>query len=152
MLRPSQSFVVRHVGCSSNADGAAASIASILTPPFKLGNEEVPFRSDAWKRSMLDMYRVIMKLHAIKLLPAQKELGDRFVRAEFQRHKMANEKFSKLFYQGWLEYVVQLERGITSKEMSASETKLLNDEQKQRLVDLRRHVIQMKKDRGEFVL
>ena len=101
---------------------------------------------------MLDLFRVIMKLHAIKLLPAQKELGDRFVRTEFQRHKMANEKFSKLFYQGWLEYVVQLERGITSKEMSADETKLLNDEQKQRLVDLRRHVIQMKKDRGELVL
>ena len=125
---------------------------AMMTPPTQLGTEGCAFRSETWRRSMIDLYRVILKLHAIKLLPAQKELGDRFVRAEFQRHKMANEKFSKLFYEGWLGYVLQLERGITSKEMSPEETKLLNDEQKQRLVDLRRHVIQMKKDRGELVL
>eukprot|EP00758_Cryptobia_borreli_P010228 Tbor_TRINITY_DN5552_c0_g4::TRINITY_DN5552_c0_g4_i1::g.13178::m.13178 len=112
----------------------------------------IEFRSDEWRRAMLCIYRVIRKLHAVKLLPVQQELGDKFLRAEFQRHKMTNEKFAKLFYMSWWQYAAQLEAGITNKEMSDEEKALLNDDQRSRMTDLRRHVVEIKQKSGDFIL
>ena len=127
-------------------------VMQMLLHPTRLSSSSVAFRSEEWRRAMCTLYRVILKLHAIRLQPAQRDLGDKFVRAEFQRHRMANEKYATLFYSSWYGYVAQLESGVTSREMTAEERSMLSDDQKGKLAELRSYVIQKRQTDGDFVL
>ena len=77
------------------ACGRSTSITFKKFPaPSAMGFVGYEFRSTPWKHTMCGLYRHILKLHHAKLKPVQKELGDRFVQAEFKRHAVANEKYS----------------------------------------------------------
>lgn len=100
---------------------------------------------------MCRLYRQILKLHQVFLEnETQREFGDRFVKSEFRRHRVANEKYAMIFYKGWVDYGVQLERGVTSREMTETEKHLLSDEQKEKLRQLRQHALEMRRDSGDF--
>ena len=97
---------------------------------------------------MCTLYRTILKFHAVCLPHAQRQLGDRFVRAEFHRHVSTNEKYATIFYQSWVDYVVQLEGGVTSREMTPAEKALLTPDQKEKMDALRTEVARMKIESG----
>ena len=130
----------------------ASSILRRFPHPNELGKGELEFRSTPWKKTMCQLYRTILKLHAVKLQPLQRELGDKFVHAEFHRHIVANEKYSIVFYQSWLEYCVQVESGITERELTKEERDSLNEEQQGKLKDLRTEAMRMKVESGDFIL
>lgn len=101
---------------------------------------------------MCTLYRTILKLHAVKLAATQRQFGDRFVREQFRQHVLATERFSIVFYRSWYSYAAQLESGVTSRQMSAEEMDLLNEDQKSRLQELRGRAMKLKVDTGDFVL
>ena len=141
MLRCSTSLLK----CSTSSTGLVAA----LLHPSALGSLE--FRSEEWSHAMLNLYRQVLKSHQIFLdNDTQRDLGDRFVKAEFRRHAGANVKYSTIFYKGWCDYVAQLEGGVTQRDLTPQEAEMLNDEQRGRLVDLRRHVVEIKQQNGEF--
>jgi hypothetical protein len=130
--------------------GKASSSAVLgqLAHPKALGG--MVFRSAEWKRCMCGLYRTILKLHAVRLSYTQRQLGDRFVRAEFHRHALTNEKYATIFYGSWYGYVAQLESGVVSREMTREEVSMLNAEQKERMAALRAEVTKLKIDSGEL--
>ncbi|KPI88657.1 hypothetical protein ABL78_2261 [Leptomonas seymouri] len=67
------------------------------------------------------------------LTPEQQEFGNRFVFGEFQRHMDADAVSATIFYASWYDYVLQLASGVTSREMTEKEKRLLSDEQKEKL-------------------
>lgn len=71
------------------------------------------------------------------LTPEQQEFGNRFVQGEFQRHMDADAVSASIFYASWYDYVLQLASGVTSREMTEKEKRLLSDEQKEKLNTLR---------------
>ena len=113
-----------------------------LLNPMTLNTIE--FRSDSWKTAMTHLYRVILVHHRLHLAPLQREFGDKFVQTEFRRHRSSNEKFSKLFYLSWCDYVRQLQMGVTSKNLTRQERSLLNEEQTRTLGQIRSTATQVK--------
>ena len=99
---------------------------------------------------MCSLYRTILKVHAVRLQFTQRQLGDRFVRAEFHRHALTNEKYAAIFYKSWYSYIAQLEMGVLSREMTQDELALLSPEQKERMAALRAEVAKMKIENGEL--
>ncbi|KAG5505277.1 hypothetical protein JIQ42_07484 [Leishmania sp. Namibia] len=71
------------------------------------------------------------------LTPEQQEFGNRFVQGEFTRHIDADAVAAAIFYTSWYEYVLQLASGVTAREMTEKEKRLLSDEQKEALNSLR---------------
>ncbi|KAG5484042.1 hypothetical protein LSCM1_05896 [Leishmania martiniquensis] len=71
------------------------------------------------------------------LTPEQQEFGNRFVQGEFTRHTDADAVAATIFYTSWYEYVLQLASGVTAREMTQKEKRLLTDEQKETLNSLR---------------
>ncbi|KAG5509566.1 hypothetical protein JKF63_06271 [Porcisia hertigi] len=71
------------------------------------------------------------------LTPEQQEFGNRFVQSEFARHMDADAVAATTFYASWYEYVLQLASGVTAREMTEKEKRLLSDEQKESLNALR---------------
>ncbi|TPP45167.1 Complex1_LYR-like family protein [Leishmania donovani] len=71
------------------------------------------------------------------LTPDQQEFGNRFVQGEFARHMDADAVAAAIFYASWYEYVLQLASGVTAREMTEKEKRLLTDEQKETLNSLR---------------
>ena len=141
MLRRSTSLLA----CSTSSTGLVAALAHPATL------NAMDFRSDEWAHAMLNLYRQVLKSHQIYLAnEQQRELGDKFVKAEFHRHKGANVKYASIFYKGWADYVAQLEGGVTQRDLTKEEAEMLNDEQKGRLTDLRRHVVEIKSQNGDF--
>lgn len=70
------------------------------------------------------------------LTPPQREFGNQFVHSEFHRHSDADAVSARTFYQSWYEYVMQLASGVTSREMTEHEKRLLTDEQQEKLQQL----------------
>ncbi|GET86932.1 hypothetical protein, conserved [Leishmania tarentolae] len=70
------------------------------------------------------------------LTPDQQEFGNRFVQGEFARHMDADAVAATVFYGSWYEYVLQLASGVTAREMTEKEKRLLSDEQKATLNSL----------------
>jgi hypothetical protein len=144
----------RWAGCGAAAASqqSNAGLVASLKPPHIFDQDRsgaVEFRCDEWKAHMIHLYRVVLKSHEIYLEhEAQREFGDKFVKAEFRRHAMANAKYAAIFYKGWFEYVVQLELGQTSRALTAEETALLSEEQKERLQALRGHVLERRMEDG----
>ncbi|XQJ25620.1 Complex1_LYR-like, putative [Leishmania guyanensis] len=67
----------------------------------------------------------------------QREFGNRFVQGEFTRHMDADAVTATIFYASWYDYVLQLASGVTAREMTEKEKRLLSDEQKETLNSLR---------------
>lgn len=141
----------RCYSCAAEQASKSPVMKSLLHPS-NLGSADCEFLSESWKRSMLNLYRTILKLHAMKLQPVQREFGDKFVRSEFHRHITANEKYARLFYVSWYDYIAQLDRGVTSRNMSKEEAAMLSDDQKGKLTEIRRYVVQQKQTSGDFTL
>jgi hypothetical protein len=132
------------------ATASTGLVASLLHPALV---ERLEFRSPEWQRCMLHLYRQVLKSHQIFLEnDMQRDLGDRFVKAEFRRHKGTNVKYACIFYKGWADYVAQLEGGKIGRDLTDKEQKLLNDEQRNRLGDLRKHVVDLKTSQGGLQL
>lgn len=71
------------------------------------------------------------------LTDQQREFGNVFVHGEFQRHMDADAISALTFYEGWYDYILQLASGITARELTDSEKRLLSPEQKEKLKELR---------------
>lgn len=78
------------------------------------------------------------------LTTEQREFGNRFVQAEFRRHIDADATYSKLFFQSWYDYILQLSAGITARDLVEKEKRLLTDEQKSKLNELRSAVMSIR--------
>jgi len=86
---------------------------------------------------VLGLYRSILKGHQ-RILPSDlRQLGDKYVRDEFKRHKAAKPEFIASFMSEWQAYLQQLEQGAMGRELSQEELEALNDEQQVQLRNLR---------------
>ena len=132
--------------------------------------DAIAFRSPNWSQAMLRLYRRLFKVHGQYLSVEQRMLGDRFVRAEFRRHVQVSPRDAGLFYKGWCDYLRQLEAGAalqrrrglglsgstaratgaTGRDMTPEELAMLSDEQRERLVNLRRHALELRLEFGDF--
>ena len=129
----------------------------------------ISFRSASWSQAMLRLYRRLYKVHGQFLSVEQRMLGDRFVRTEFRRHVQVSPRDAGLFYKGWCDYLRQLEAGAalqqrrglglsgsaraagaTGRDMTPDELAMLSDEQRERLVNLRRHALELRLENGDF--
>jgi len=66
-----------------------------------------------------------------------RQLGDRYVREEFGRHKNAEPRFLGPFYEQWEEYLKTLEQrqgGAVGRDLNLIEVSEMTDEQRQQLV------------------
>jgi hypothetical protein len=79
------------------------------------------------------------------LTPEQQEFGNRFVQGEFQRHMDADAVSAAIFYASWYDYVLQLASGVTSREMTETEKRLLSDEHKEKLNALRGAFVELRR-------
>lgn len=70
------------------------------------------------------------------LTPEQREFGNQFVNGEFQRHIDADAYSATQFYRSWYDYVLQLASGVTNRELTETEKRLLSDEQMEYLRNL----------------
>lgn len=139
-------------GCPASQMTTSPVLRSLRHPSL-VGSEVCAFRTVEWKSAMTALYRVILKMHAVALpSPAQRTFGDKFVKSEFRRHAMANEKYARIFYASWFDYVAQLDRGVTSRPLTASEQAMLSPEQKEKLAEIRSYVVQKRQTDGDFVL
>ncbi|CUG92415.1 unnamed protein product [Bodo saltans] len=152
LARPPTGQTSNSSGCGTQQRVAASPILQLLRRPQELGSQQCSFRSEEWRQSMLTLYRVILKLHAVRLEPVQRTFGDKFVKNEFRRHAMANEKYARIFYSSWVDYIVQLERGATSRSLTRDEESMLSAEQKGKLAEIRSYVVQQRQTDGDFTL
>nr|CCC95005.1 conserved hypothetical protein [Trypanosoma congolense IL3000] len=156
MCRGVKQLLLQSVSCVSfstqaNTTGSGCrSGLRALPHPTELSS--TLFRSEEWRGAMCHMYRTLYKLHVTKLQPVQREFGNRFIQAEFQRHIDAPEKHARIFYESWYSYAMQLSAGQTSRDMTAEEQRLLTEEQKETLRKLRSHAVQMKQHEPGFSL
>ena len=56
------------------------------------------------RESALALYRGILRLHRTRLPALHRELGDKYIKAEFRSHRSAKESFLPGFYQAWEQY------------------------------------------------
>ncbi|OQR94588.1 hypothetical protein ACHHYP_01103 [Achlya hypogyna] len=91
------------------------------------------------RSKVLALYRGILRLHRQKLEPVMRVLGDRYVHDEFKLHKSAKPEFVKGFLSEWQAYHDMLSKQAThfGQDLSADHRKLLDDQQKQKLDELR---------------
>ncbi|KAL9643461.1 hypothetical protein ABK040_010076 [Willaertia magna] len=108
---------------------------------FSSNLNKLPFRTMEWKYTCLSLYKHILKLHQLKLLPQQRLLGDSYVKQEFKLNKTDEEKFARPFVEEWLQYVEILENAedaaIVGKEMPEEDVQSLSDEQKEQFYKLK---------------
>ncbi|ETV70686.1 hypothetical protein H257_13787 [Aphanomyces astaci] len=90
------------------------------------------------RSQVLGLYRDILRLHRRKLEPVMRVLGDRYVRDEFKLHKSAKPEFVHGFLTEWQNYRTMLQERQThfGQDLSADTRKLLDDQQKKKLLDL----------------
>lgn len=167
----------------------------------------IPFRSEEWKSTMVQLYRTVLRLHnkplAVSLstslkdgpqkameevfgrssrecsysaelseretrvfpslsgVPAsdiifrylltddQRMFGNSFLKMQFEAHMDADSVTATNFYASWYDYIIQLASGITQKEMTDAEKKLLSDDQKGKLDDLKSGIISLRESKKE---
>lgn len=56
----------------------------------------------------VSLYRTILRLHKTVLPPDMRQLGDKYVRHEFDLHKAAKPEFLDAFFREWEGYAAQL--------------------------------------------
>ena len=84
----------------------------------------------------LALYRSILRAHQRYLPPSARELGDAYVKSEFELHRGASAGFMAQFEREWRDYLTTLavadKDGASGREMTADEVAALSDEQKVR--------------------
>ena len=95
-------------------------------------------------RALLQLYARVLRTHRSRLPFHLRELGDRYVRDEFRKHRAADARWQRGFAAGWADYVRQLEsQGAAEFDAGAGSAldpavvKALSDEQKNQLAALR---------------
>jgi hypothetical protein len=97
----------------------------------------------------LILYRSILREHKKKLPPVMRKLGDDYIKVEFKLHKEAKPEFLKSFYDGWDTYLNTLKQkkdGKVGINMDVEDRDKLNDEQRQKLIDLKNEALNSLKD------
>lgn len=77
----------------------------------------------------------------------QRIFGNSFLKMQFEAHMDADSVTATNFYASWYDYIIQLASGITAKEMNDAEKKLLTDNQKSKLEDLKIGLISLRENR-----
>ena len=93
---------------------------------------------------VLSLYRRILRSHR-SMPPEMRELGDKYVIAEFKKHKTAQAQFVPAFISEWTRYIEFVEAQMvssagaspTGRELTSHELGTLSDEQKVQLNVLR---------------
>ena len=90
----------------------------------------------------LALYRSILRAHAKYLPPNARDLGDAYVKREFQLHRGASESFLSQFERQWRDYLTTLRAGAGNeepigRELTADEVAALSDEQKVQLLKIK---------------
>lgn len=83
------------------------------------------------------------------LTEEQRTFGTHFVRREFANHVDADAFTAGNFYAGWYSYVLQLASGVTARELTEDEKRLLAEDQQERLHHLHSACISLAKSIGE---
>nr|CAH8845632.1 unnamed protein product [Trichobilharzia regenti] len=65
------------------------------------------------------LYKFILNLHR-SLPPTLKDIGDKYVKAEFQKHKNAKPEYIQPFMIEWTKYAVELSMQIRAKQQEGS--------------------------------
>lgn len=82
------------------------------------------------------------------LSPEQRILGNQFAHSQFISHMNVDSVTALNFYASWYEYVVQLVSGVTQRNLTDAEKRLLSDDQKGKLEDLEQQLKSVR-DQGE---
>lgn len=93
----------------------------------------------------LALYRAILKAHITKLPLDLRHLGSSYVRKEFKLHKqVTQEPQLREFFSAWEGYLEVLQRqadvGKFGAHLDEKDRKLFNDDQKEKLVQLKEEV------------
>lgn len=90
----------------------------------------------------LALYRSILRAHQQLLPDDARDLGDSYVRKEFELHRGASDDFRQQFERQWRDYLTTLRSSATSeqpvgREMTPEEIAAMSDEQKVQLLKIR---------------
>ncbi len=87
------------------------------------------------------LYRSILKAHRSRLPWDLRQLGNAYVRNEFQLHKKVDKPQNlKIFFDAWERYLIVMESRTEKfgKDIGDDVRTVLSEEQKQKLVELRK--------------
>ena len=91
----------------------------------------------------LRLYASVLRAHRA-LPPQMRELGDRYVREEFRRHRTASATFLQPFLSEWQNYVASLPRAgaeeasvVIGRDLAPDQAASLSQEQLEQLARLR---------------
>lgn len=87
----------------------------------------------------LALFRTILRLHKQVLPASHRELGDKVVKSEFRAHASAKPEHVPAFMRGWETYCDRLRKQTSEygRDLRADEERHLNEEQRQKLQELR---------------
>jgi len=92
----------------------------------------------------LSLYRSLLRAHQNYLPTEARELGDAYVKKEFQLHRGASPEFLQQFERQWRDYLTHIRReagkaqpgDALGREMTSEEVGALSDEQKVQLMKI----------------
>lgn len=87
------------------------------------------------------LYRSILKAHRSRLPWDLRQLGNAYVRNEFQLHKKVDKPQNlKIFFDAWEKYLVMMQSRTErfGKDMGDEERRVLSGEQQEKLVELKK--------------
>jgi hypothetical protein len=87
------------------------------------------------------LYRSILKAHRSRLPWDLRQLGNAYVRNEFQLHKKVEHPQNlKIFFDAWEKYLVMMESRTEKfgKDMVDEERRVMSNEQKEKMVELKK--------------
>lgn len=122
---------------SNNTKVSTTSKAS-SSSPSPLSQEDLALR-----RELISLYGRILRAHRTKLPFHLRELGDRYVKDEFNKHKKADKKWLVGFIDSWKNYASMLDQQSVASDsgigrsLAPDDIKGLSDEQKNQLASLR---------------
>jgi len=122
----------------SNKVTSASTTSKASSSPSPLSQEDLALR-----RELISLYGRILRAHRTKLPFHLRELGDRYVKDEFNKHKKADKKWLIGFINSWKNYASMLDQQSVASDsgigrsLAPEEIKGLSDEQKNQLASLR---------------
>eukprot|EP00796_Vickermania_ingenoplastis_P004286 gene4286-3102_t len=74
----------------------------------------------------------------------QRAFGNHFVQSQFAAHMDVDSLTAMSFYESWYQYILQLASGDTHRDLTPHEKRMLSEEQKGKLEDLHRGVMELR--------